>query len=506
MTRREPVRPGDPRAPRDHPGRRAAGRRRACAAAGSPRSSRTTRTCRRPATVDAGRRRGAAARPGRHPRARQRARPHRVGGLRHRHPGGRRRRRHHDHRHAAEQPAADRRRAGAGRSSGPWPPRRPTSTSASGAARSPATSATSRGLHDAGVFGFKCFLLDSGVPEFPPLTPADLHDYLAAIARVRRPDDRARRGRRRRSSTPPPRTAPRYADFLASRPRGAENIAIAQVIEAARWTGARVHILHLSSSDALPMIASARARRGPDHRRDLPALPGLRRRGDRRRGHPVQVLPADPGGRRTGTCCGRAWPTAPSTASCPTTRRAPRSSSGWTPATSASPGAASPRCRSALPAVWTEARGRGFTLADVIRWMSATPGRAGRAGPQGRPGRRPGRRPRGVRAGRDVRRRPGRSCSTATPITPYAGRTLDRRGAQHLAARPGTGRRSVPRPTVVLPRSDSPGETHHDADRRSVDRDARPSTRRPDSRNLITPRTPAASPRTERTLRRPRHE
>jgi allantoinase len=49
-----------------------------------------------------------------------------------------------------------------------------------------------------------------------------------------------------------------YSTFLASRPRGAENKAIAEVIERARWTGARAHILHLSSSDALPMIASAK--------------------------------------------------------------------------------------------------------------------------------------------------------------------------------------------------------------------------------------------------------
>ena len=34
-----------------------------------------------------------------------------------------------------------------------------------------------------------------------------------------------------------------------------ENTAIAHVIEAARWTGARVHILHLSSSDALPIFS-----------------------------------------------------------------------------------------------------------------------------------------------------------------------------------------------------------------------------------------------------------
>ena len=29
-------------------------------------------------------------------------------------------------------------------------------------------------LHEAGVFGFKCFLLDSGVPEFPPLSAEQL--------------------------------------------------------------------------------------------------------------------------------------------------------------------------------------------------------------------------------------------------------------------------------------------------------------------------------------------
>src|SRR5207247_10115765 len=50
----------------------------------------------------------------------------------------------------------------------------------------------------------------------------------------------------------------RYADYLASRPRGVENLAVAQVIEGARKTRGQAHIVHLSSSDALPMIASAR--------------------------------------------------------------------------------------------------------------------------------------------------------------------------------------------------------------------------------------------------------
>ncbi|HKE52348.1 MAG TPA: allantoinase AllB, partial [Actinomycetes bacterium] len=114
-----------------------------------------------------------------------------------------------------------------------------------------------RGLHDAGVFGFKCFLLHSGVDEFPYLRPPELEQALReltgfdALMIVHAEDSSA-------IDHAPSCHGERYRDFLASRPRGAENTAIAQVIELARWTGARVHILHLSSSDALPMIASAR--------------------------------------------------------------------------------------------------------------------------------------------------------------------------------------------------------------------------------------------------------
>jgi allantoinase len=114
-----------------------------------------------------------------------------------------------------------------------------------------------RGLHEAGVFGFKCFLLDSGVDEFPPLLPDDLEPVLAEIASmgsllvVHAEDAEA-------IDRAPAAAGYRYADFLASRPRGAENLAIAWLLERARWTGARTHVLHLSSSDALPMLASAR--------------------------------------------------------------------------------------------------------------------------------------------------------------------------------------------------------------------------------------------------------
>jgi allantoinase len=115
-----------------------------------------------------------------------------------------------------------------------------------------------RELHDAGVFGFKCFLLHSGVDEFPHLEPDELEDYLRvlqtfdALMIIHAEDSRA-------IDRAPKPDGDIYSHFLASRPRGAENLAIAEVIERTRWTGARTHVLHLSSSDALPMLRSAKA-------------------------------------------------------------------------------------------------------------------------------------------------------------------------------------------------------------------------------------------------------
>ncbi|WP_233496021.1 allantoinase AllB [Geodermatophilus sp. TF02-6] len=114
-----------------------------------------------------------------------------------------------------------------------------------------------RGLHDDGVFGFKCFLLHSGVDEFPHLEADEMEEDLAEIRTfdslmiVHAEDSRAI------DRAPHPEGVV-YENFLKSRPRGAENLAIAEVIERTRWTGARSHILHLSSSDALPMIATAK--------------------------------------------------------------------------------------------------------------------------------------------------------------------------------------------------------------------------------------------------------
>ena len=113
-------------------------------------------------------------------------------------------------------------------------------------------------LWDAGVFGFKCFLSPSGVDEFPHLTPTELREALAEVARldallIVHAEDAAVLAE---SPAPPSRA---YRDFLLSRPDRAETDAIRLLLDGARETGARVHVLHLSSARALDMLADARA-------------------------------------------------------------------------------------------------------------------------------------------------------------------------------------------------------------------------------------------------------
>jgi allantoinase len=101
------------------------------------------------------------------------------------------------------------------------------------------------GLHEAGVFGFKAFLADSGVPEFGRLDAAGLEKALAETARlgalliVHAEDPCVL------AAAPEP-AGRAYAGFLASRPAAAEDTAIARLLAAAGRHGTRVHILHLA--------------------------------------------------------------------------------------------------------------------------------------------------------------------------------------------------------------------------------------------------------------------
>jgi allantoinase len=235
------------------------------------------------------------------------------------------------------------------------------------------------GLHAAGVRGFKCFLADSGVPEFPPLDRVGLHRAAAQIAELGslllvHAEDPAHLG-----EVCGPGGAD-YAAFLKSRPPAAETAAIGAVIEAARDTGVRAHILHISSADAIELLAAARAdglavtgETCPHYlalaAQDVPAgatefksCPPIRERANADRlwaGLRAGVIdcvvsdhsPCPPNLKLTDTGdFGKAWG-----------------------------GIAS--LQLSLPVIWTHARERGYGLADLARWMAAAPAElAGLAG------------------------------------------------------------------------------------------------------------------------------
>ncbi len=111
-------------------------------------------------------------------------------------------------------------------------------------------------LREAGVFGFKCFLAPSGVSEFPEVTEAELRPAMAKLARIGAPLlVHAESPKRLAALEGRP---DRYRSYLESRPRAAENDAIALMVRLCSETKARVHILHLSSAEALESLAQAK--------------------------------------------------------------------------------------------------------------------------------------------------------------------------------------------------------------------------------------------------------
>jgi allantoinase len=109
-----------------------------------------------------------------------------------------------------------------------------------------------------GALGFKCFLAPSGVPEFQHVVENDLRDALAILAALRKP--LLAHAELPRELLPPDTASdPRkHSTWLASRPPASELAAIELLIRLARETGAQVHVVHLASADALPMLDEAR--------------------------------------------------------------------------------------------------------------------------------------------------------------------------------------------------------------------------------------------------------
>lgn len=223
-------------------------------------------------------------------------------------------------------------------------------------------------LHEAGVLGFKCFLVDSGVEEFPPLDDAGLVESLEVVAGlgsllvVHAEDAAVIAGEA-------PVVGPGYADFERSRPPHAETRAVSRLLDLAEQAGARVHVLHLSSADALGPLASAR-RRGvrvsaetcphylalsaeevPDDATQFKCCPPVRGAANRDRlwealrENVIDAVVSDH---------------SPS----PPELKAGGFAGAWGGISSLQLG---------LPVVWTAARARGHGLADVVRWMATGP-------------------------------------------------------------------------------------------------------------------------------------
>src|SRR5437588_2000991 len=116
-------------------------------------------------------------------------------------------------------------------------------------------------LWDAGVVGFKCFLIHSGVDEFPNVTENDLREAMPLLARLGAPlivhaEVPGPVEACCRSSSGEPSSS--YQTFLRSRPRDTENEAVALMIRLARDPGCGIHIVHHSSADTLPLLRNAK--------------------------------------------------------------------------------------------------------------------------------------------------------------------------------------------------------------------------------------------------------
>jgi allantoinase len=222
------------------------------------------------------------------------------------------------------------------------------------------------GLHAAGVVGFKCFLLDSGVPEFPPLDVDGLRSAMAALAGI----DATLIVHAEDGAEISSAAGPDFGAFVASRPPKAERRAIEKVVSAAAGTGARAHIVHLSAAECVALIAGAKAagirltaetcphylyfsaEQVPEGATEFKSCPPIRDTHNREalwRGLEAGVLDC----------------VVSDHSPCPPALKAPGDfGAAWGGIASLQLG---------LPVMWTMARARGRSLDDLVRWMAAGP-------------------------------------------------------------------------------------------------------------------------------------
>jgi allantoinase len=240
-------------------------------------------------------------------------------------------------------------------------------------------------LKAAGVVGFKCFLIHSGVEEFPNVSESDLREAMPELAKpggllivhaeVPGPIESAVIPSCHASADAvisPDICPDKYATFLASRPRAAEDEAVELMIKLSREFGARVHIVHHSSADSLSLLREARAAGVnitvetcphylafaaediPDGATEYKCCPPIR---ERENCEQLWAALAD------GTIDFIVSDHSP----CPPEMKL-RDRGDFLQAWG---GISSLQLR--LPIVWTESKRRGFSLADLARWLCSAP-------------------------------------------------------------------------------------------------------------------------------------
>ena len=282
-------------------------------------------------------------------------------------------------------------------------------------------------LWEAGCFGFKCFLVESGVPEFGCVAEADLHGAMPMLAELGAPllahaelPGPIENAARHRTASASRR---HYQVWLDSRPRAAEHEAIELLLRLGAQHGAHIHIVHLSSADAIPGIRRAKeagvevsvetcphyltfaSEEIADGATQFKCAPPIREREnrerlwDRLREGMIEMIATDH-------------------SPCPPEMKRPESGDfldAWG-------GIASVQL--SLPVVWTQARERDFSYLRLVQWLCEGPARL--AGLEERKG--------SIAAGRDADlviwnpdatfRVEARDLQHRHKLTPYAGREL----------------------------------------------------------------------------------
>jgi allantoinase len=225
-----------------------------------------------------------------------------------------------------------------------------------------------RVMLDQGALGFKCFLVHSGVEEFPNVDERELREAARELASAGAPL-LVHAELAEYLEAPKPRNAEAYETYLATRPAKAEDEAIKLLFDVCAETGSRIHIVHLSSANALQTLRRARERnlpltaettphylhfeaeRIPDWRCEFKCAPPIREHENRERlwrgleEGLIDLIVSDHS------------PCAPHL-------KGNDFLKSWGGISSV---------QFVLPVVWTEAQRRGHSIADLARWICEGP-------------------------------------------------------------------------------------------------------------------------------------